>query len=95
VLRNPRITDQEIENISAIKTVPEDVLRQIGMNRAWTRSYTVIHNLVRNPRAPISTSLGFLNRILSRDLRTLGTNKNVPDVIRTTAARMFIKRSGA
>jgi hypothetical protein len=95
VLRNPRLTDMEIEHISSIKTVPEDVLRQIGMNRAWTRSYTVIHNLVRNPRTPISISLGFLNRILTRDLRALSTNKNIPDVIRSTSARMFIKRSGA
>jgi hypothetical protein len=95
VLRNPRITDMEVESISSIKTVPEDVLRQIGMNRAWTRSYTVIHNLVRNPRTPIATTLGFLNRILTRDLRALSTNKNIPDVIRTTSARMYLKRQGA
>lgn len=95
VLRNPRITDQEIETVASVKTAPEDVLRQIGQNRAWTRSYLVIHNLVRNPRTPIATSLNFLNRILTRDLRQLSTNKNIPDVIRTMAARMFIKRSGA
>ncbi|HYP29246.1 MAG TPA: hypothetical protein VE262_21225 [Blastocatellia bacterium] len=93
VLRNPRLTDTEVESISAIKTVPEDVLRQIGQNRAWTRSYTVIHNLVRNPRTPIAISLGFLNRIQTRDMRALSLNKNIPDVIRTTAARTYIKRS--
>lgn len=95
VLRNPRITDTEIESIASIKTAPEDVLRQIGQNRAWTRSYVVIHNLVRNPRTPIAISLGFLNRIQTRDMRTLSLNKNIPDVIRTTAARLYIKRSGA
>jgi hypothetical protein len=95
VMRNPRLTDTEVESISSIKTVPEDVLRQIGQNRAWTRSYTVIHNLVRNPRTPIAIGLGFLNRIQTRDMRALSLNKNIPDVIRTTAARMYIKRSGA
>lgn len=94
VLRNPRVTDQEIETIASIKTAPEDVLRQIGQNRAWTRSYTVIHNLVRNPRTPIAVSLNFLNRIMTRDLRQLSNNKNIPDVIRSTSARMFIKRNG-
>ncbi|HXG63811.1 MAG TPA: hypothetical protein VNO70_01820, partial [Blastocatellia bacterium] len=94
VLRNPRLTDTEIETIAALKSVPEDVLRQIGQNRAWTKSYTVIHNLLRNPRTPIAISLGFLNRIQTRDLRALSTNKNIPDVIRTTAARLYIKRSG-
>jgi regulator of extracellular matrix RemA (YlzA/DUF370 family) len=95
VLRNPRLTDTEIESIASIKTVPEDVLRQIGQNRAWTRSYVVIHNLVRNPRTPIAISLGFLNRILTRDLRALSLNKNIPDVIRTTSARIYIKRGGS
>ena len=93
VLRNPRLTETEVESISAMKTAPEDVLRQIGQNRAWTRSYTVIHNLVRNPRVPIATSLGLLNRIQTRDLRILGTNKNIPDVIRSTASRLYLKRS--
>lgn len=93
VLRNPRLTETEIESIASIKTVPEDVLRQIGQNRAWTRSYVVIHNLVRNPRTPIAVSLGFLNRILTRDLRTLSLNKNIPDVIRTTSTRLHLKRA--
>jgi hypothetical protein len=94
VLRNPRITDQEVESISSLKSIPEEVLRQIGQNRAWVRSYTVIHNLVRNPRCPIATGLGFLNRIQNRDLRALSLNKNIPDVIRSTAQRMYLKRTG-
>jgi hypothetical protein len=95
VLRNPRLTDQEVENISSIKTVPEDVLRQIGQNRSWTRAYPVIHNLVRNPRTPIAISLGFLNRIQTRDMRALSTNKNIPDVIRSTSYRLYLKRNGS
>jgi hypothetical protein len=93
VLRNPRLTDQEIETIASVKTVPEDVLRQIGQNRSWTRAYPVIHNLVRNPRTPIAISLGFLNRIQTRDLRALSTNKNIPDVIRSTTYRLYLKRT--
>jgi hypothetical protein len=94
VLKNPRISDTEIENIASMKSVPEEVLRLIGHNRAWTRTYPVIHNLVRNPRTPIGTSLGFLNRIQSRDMRALSMNKNIPDVIRSTAYRLFVKRAG-
>jgi hypothetical protein len=93
VLRNPRLTDTEVENIAGMRTAPDDVLRQIGQNRAWTRSYTVIHNLARNPKAPIAVSLGLLNRIQTRDLRIMSTNKNIPDVIRTAAGRIYLKRS--
>src|SRR5213080_1907317 len=34
VIHNPRITDKEIENVAAMRTVSEEVLRLIGMNRA-------------------------------------------------------------
>ena len=95
VMRNPRLTDNEVEYIASIKAVHEDVLRQIGTNRGWVKSYTVIHNLVRNPRTPIAISLGFLNRIQTRDLRALSLNKNIPDVIRQTSNRLYIKRSGS
>ena len=95
VLRNPRLTDAEIESIASVKTVPEEVLRQIGQNRGWTRSYSVIHNLVRNSRTPIGISLNLINRIQSRDLRPLSLNRNIPDVVRQTAYRMYLKRSGA
>lgn len=94
VLRNPRVSDTEVESIASMKSVPEEVLRQIGQNRAWTRAYPVIHNLVRNPRTPIATSLNFINRIQSRDMRALSVNKNIPDVIRSTAYRLFTKRTG-
>jgi hypothetical protein len=93
VMRNPRLTDAEVEYIASIKTVPEDVLRQIGMTRSWTRSYTVIHNLLRNSRTPIAISLAFINRIQSRDLRALSLNRNIPDVIRQTSYRLYLKRS--
>ena len=93
VLRNPKLTDTEIESIASVKTVPEDVLRQIGQNRAWTRSYVVIHNLLRNSRTPIAISLAFLGRIQTRDLRALSLNKNIPDVIRQSSYRLYLKRS--
>jgi hypothetical protein len=93
VLRNPKLTETEIESIASVKTVPEDVLRQIGQNRAWTRSYVVIHNLLRNSRTPIAISLTFLGRIQTRDLRALSQNKNIPDVIRQSSYRLYMKRN--
>lgn len=92
VVMNPRITDQEIETIAALKSVNEEVLRLIAINRAWTRSYAVIHNLVRNPKTPVAHTLNFLNRIQSKDLRALGQNKNIPEVVRTMSNRMYMKR---
>jgi len=92
VLNNPRITESEVEAISNMKSVPEEALRLIGINRAWIRSYPIIHNLVRNPRTPVAVSLPLVNRIFPKDLKALVGNRNAPEVIRKTAQRLLAAR---
>jgi hypothetical protein len=94
VVNNPRITDHEVESIAAMRTVADEVLRLISMNRAWARSYTIIHNLVRNPRTPITTSIGILPRIRTKDLQQLSQNRNVSEGVRRQAARLSQARAG-
>src|SRR5688500_6569266 len=52
VKTNPRITEQEVEKIAAMRTITEDILRQIAASRQWSRCYPIVHNLARNPRTP-------------------------------------------
>ena len=87
VLGNSRITEAEVEAISAMKTLPEDALRLIALNRQWIRSYPIVHNLVRNARTPVATGLPLLNRLFPKDLKGLTGNRNVPDVLRKQAER--------
>jgi len=94
VIHNPRIMDQEIENIAAMRTVSDEVLRLIALNRAWARSYPIIHNLVRNPRSPIPTVIGILPRIHSKDLQQLSRNRNVSAAVRRQALRLSEARAG-
>jgi regulator of extracellular matrix RemA (YlzA/DUF370 family) len=95
VVNNPRVTDQEVENIAAMRTVAEEVLRLIAANRAWARSYSIIHNLVRNPRSPVPTVMGILPRIRTKDLIGLNQNRNVSEMVRRQALRLAQTRSGA
>jgi hypothetical protein len=94
VINNPRLTEQEVESISAMRTVPEDVLRQIAMNRTWARNYTVMQNLAKNPRTPIGNSMAIMNRMQIKDLMALSKNKNVPEAVRRHALRLSKARSG-
>jgi len=94
VMHNPRVMDQEVENIAAMRTVSDEVLRLIALNRAWARSYPIIHNLVRNPRSPIPTVIGILPRIHSKDLHHLSRNRNVSAAVRRQALRLSEARSG-
>ena len=94
VVKNPRITEQEVENIAAMRTVADEVLRLIALNRAWARSYTIIHNLSRNPRTPIPTVINILPRIRTKDLLNLSQNRNVSEAVRRQAYRLQQARSG-
>jgi hypothetical protein len=94
VINNPRITDHEVENIASMRTVSDEVLRLIALNRGWARSYTITHNLCRNPRTPIPTSIGILPRIRTKDLQHLSENRNVSAAVRRQALRLAQARSG-
>jgi hypothetical protein len=94
VIHNPRITDQEVENISSMRTVSDGVLRIISMNRAWARSYPIIHNLARNPRTPIAAAINILPRIRTKDLEHITQNRNVSEAVRRQAYRLSEMRGG-
>ena len=88
VINNPRVTDQEVENIAAMRTVADEVLRLIAAKSTWARSYTIIHNLVRNPRTPLPTVVSTLPRIRTKDLQHLSQNRNVSEGVRRQAMRL-------
>ncbi|MBA2340419.1 MAG: hypothetical protein H0V88_08485 [Pyrinomonadaceae bacterium] len=94
VIHNPRITDPEIEAISAMRTVSDEVLRLIALNRQWARTYGVIHNLARNSRTPIASVLQILPRIQAKDLQALSKNRNVSEAVRRQAQRLSQVRAG-
>lgn len=87
VLGSPRVTDAEIEAFASMKNVSAEILRQIGTNKDWSKRYGVASNLVRNPRTPISVSIGMVSRLNPRDLRSIAVDRNVPEVIRKQAQR--------
>jgi regulator of extracellular matrix RemA (YlzA/DUF370 family) len=94
VVNNPRITEQEVENIAAMRTVSDEVLRLISMNRSWARNYPIIHNLARNPRTPIPTVMNLLLRIRTKDLNGIAQNRNISETVRRQAARLAQARGG-
>jgi regulator of extracellular matrix RemA (YlzA/DUF370 family) len=94
VINNPRVTDQEVENIAAMRTISDEVLRLIATKSAWARSYPIIHNLVRNPRTPLPTVVSTLPRIRSKDLQHLSQNRNVSEGVRRQALRLVQTREG-
>jgi hypothetical protein len=89
VLDSPKIGDSEVEKFAGQKNVLEAVLRAIPLKRRYMKQYTIVRNLVFNPRTPIDVSLGLMKNILVADLKNLSGNKEVSDTVRKLALRMF------
>jgi hypothetical protein len=89
VLESPKVSDGEVEGFAQQKNVLEAVLRAIPMKRKFVKNYSIMRNLVYNPRTPLDLSLGLMKNLLVHDLKSLSGNKEVSDTIRKLALRMF------
>lgn len=95
VLNSPRLTEQEVEMIALSKNVSEEILRIIGNNRNWLKNYMIVSALVNNPKTPVGLSLGFLKNLKPRELGITAKNKNIPEVVRSSANRLLqLKKTG-
>jgi hypothetical protein len=90
VLSSPKLTISEIEGFARAGNVGEDCLRVIAKTRAWMKNYNVAAALTRNPKTPVALSMNLLSRLTEKDLRTLSTDRNVPDVLRVTARKKLV-----
>ncbi len=93
VLDSPKISEAEVEKFALQKNVLEAVLRAIPIKRTFMKNYSIVRNLVYNPRTPLDLSLGLMKNLLIHDLKNLSGNKEVSDTIRKLAMRMYKQRS--
>jgi hypothetical protein len=94
VLSSPKITEQEIESIARMTNVSDDVLRIIAHNRAWTKNYSVVVGLVKNPKTPVAMSMNMMQRLNDRDLGQLSLDRNIPEALRVAARKKLTSGPG-
>ena len=93
VMRNPRVTETELESIAGMRNIDEEVLRIIGTRRSWMSRYNIMTALCRNPKAPVGVVLPLINRLTLRDLKSLKDDRGVSEVARSMAKRLYIQRT--
>ncbi|HYC60584.1 MAG TPA: hypothetical protein VEK79_13550 [Thermoanaerobaculia bacterium] len=93
VMRNPRMTEQEAENIASMRNVEPEVLRLLGNRRDWTSKYNIMLTLCRNPKTPVGVVLPFINRLTLRDLKQLKDDRGVQQIVREMAKKQYLIRT--
>jgi len=93
VMRNPRMTELEVESIAGMRNIEEEALRLITMKREWVSKYNIVITLARNPKCPVGVVLPLINRLTLRDLKGLKDDKGVSETVRALARKLFTQRS--
>ena len=88
---SPPLKGKEAAQISASRSVSDDVLRIIATNREWTRNHQIKYNLVTNPRTPLTFATQLIPHLRDHELRAIAKSKNVSGAI-ATAARHQLQR---
>ncbi|MBZ5556853.1 MAG: hypothetical protein LAO77_06200 [Acidobacteriia bacterium] len=91
VMSSPKLTGQEVEAFSRMATIPEDVLRAIGHNRAYLKNYNIVLGLTKNPKTPLGLSLNLMGRLNQRDMAQLSVDRNVPEALRIAARKKVVQ----
>lgn len=82
VLSSPKLSESEVESFAKMANLSEEVLRIIGMNRAWVKNYGVIAALTRNPKTPLGVSLNFVQRLNDKDLKMIAMDRNLQEPLK-------------
>ena len=93
VLQSPRLTDQEVEAFAAMASLTDEILRLIAGNRVFRKNYVVVRNLMNNAKCPLDVTLHMLPMLNGADLKKLSLNKNVPETLRTSSAKLIRTRA--
>jgi hypothetical protein len=77
VLRNPKITENEVLKCAQQKNLSEDVILAIAKHQKWIKVYQVKLAIVSNPKTPLSVAVNFLTHLHEKDLKALSRDKNI------------------
>lgn len=87
VLKNPRVTEDEVLKVANSKGASEDLLRNIGRNKEWLKNYNVRLGMLTNPKTPLTISMKLLDALNEKDLAKIAKSKNIASVLASTARR--------
>ena len=93
VVKNKKVTDEELVDWSGLAGISPLALRWIGTQKHLLRNPRIRLNLVKNPMTPQSLSLSLIGQLPQNELLKIARSKRVREVI-ARAARKKLMDSG-
>jgi hypothetical protein len=93
VCKNPRITLDEILEVTKLGTLNGPVADLIAGTAQWVQSEQVRLNLVHNPKTPLPTALKLLGGLNIRHLQAMAKSWSVRPQVKQAALKIVLERS--
>ena len=93
VLQNPRITIPEMIQLTKSQSLTLDMIKHITRQTEWMAVEEVRLNIVLNPKTPLPTALGLLNKLSIKNIRSLA-KRPIKQRIKSAALKIVIDRGG-
>jgi len=93
LLKNPRLTRQEVVEISKVKAINYQAIQIILGNKQWVQVEEIRYNLVMNPKTPLQIVLKILSSLNMKHIREIAKNHNMKTQIKQAALRLVVSRS--
>jgi hypothetical protein len=88
----PGVSEAEVERWAKLRNISDEVLREIAMNKEWTRHYTIKKALVMNPRTPFGQASKWVVHLYESDLKAIAKSREVSSAIQTSAKQQLQRR---
>jgi hypothetical protein len=92
-IRSPMVQEQDVERISRMRTVHDEVLRIIASKGDWIENHTIKFNIVANPRTPIAQASRFVSHLRDDELKRLEKSREVSAPIRSLARQILQRKA--
>ncbi|MEO8680345.1 MAG: hypothetical protein ABI665_14940 [Vicinamibacterales bacterium] len=92
VCKNPRITLDEILEITKLGTISGPVADHIAGTAQWLSSEQVRLNLVQNPKTPTPTALKLVSGLNPKNLQALAKSWSVKPQVKQAALKLVLER---
>lgn len=93
VIESPKLSKDEVVLYVRNKSIPGEIIARIANSREWTKNYQIVLGLVKNPKTPVKSALGFIKTLHLRDLQLLLKDRNISPVIRNLAINFYQQKT--
>jgi len=91
VVKNPKITDEEIVDATKISNLSPGALRYIATQRKYTRRRDVVLNLIYNPATPADQALKLMGTLNQSELLKIMRSNRVREKLQIAAKKKLMK----